>query len=437
MAGKALGCAGESSSSPSSLGGHERGRWVEPATAGKKGGEGEGQQGNSRDGEKEGQEKEDKEEDKEEGEREEGEGDHAPTHVELLQRKYRLAKAYFDELSKDEQEEVVKIREDDYQDRRAAHDRMVQGQKASSTEELAKCHQHAESISQRTLDELCVQMQCKGMLVLGEVVEGDEEVFLSLVQHGAMPQHPDINFSKWTPVRSKGILQAVVDFLVAYKKEEKGLSTDLRDPTPHGTLAPTDTPALCSQCMGSLLPLPPNVLDGTRVGDRVQEPVLPADSRTKNTSVTGGATGSKRGERKEEGKEGKEAKKRTGAEESSEEEEDIGWDGSDAERDDDPLADEEEEVDQLHSSTDDEHRELPFRAKPSLRYQQIVAVGQAGAHVPQKRRSRASTVSSAMDESTDGENNGALLPACPQPKPAYRRTTGDPQPAMGQLIWSE
>ncbi|KAJ7369100.1 hypothetical protein DFH08DRAFT_947975 [Mycena albidolilacea] len=84
----------------------------ETATAGKKGGEREGQQSNSRDGEKEGQEKEDKEE----GEREEGEGDHAPTHAELLQRKYHLAKAYFDELSKDEQEEVVKIREDDYQD---------------------------------------------------------------------------------------------------------------------------------------------------------------------------------------------------------------------------------------------------------------------------------------------------------------------------------
>lgn len=106
----------------------------EPATAGKKGGEGEGQQGNSRDGEKEGQEKEDEDED----EREEGEGDHAPTHAELLQRKYRLAKDYFDELSEDEQEEVVKIREDDYQDRRAAHDRMVQGQQASSAEELAE-----------------------------------------------------------------------------------------------------------------------------------------------------------------------------------------------------------------------------------------------------------------------------------------------------------
>lgn len=102
------------------------------------GGEREGRQNDGRDGEKEGQEKDDPHEKENEDGEDEEEGEALPTHAELLQRKYRLAKAYFDELDEDEQEEVHKIREADYQERRSAHDRMLQGEEASTAEELAE-----------------------------------------------------------------------------------------------------------------------------------------------------------------------------------------------------------------------------------------------------------------------------------------------------------
>jgi hypothetical protein len=37
-----------------------------------------------------------------------------------------------------------------------------------------------------------------------------------------LPQHPDIDFGSWAPVRSKAFVQAFADFLVACKKAEKG-----------------------------------------------------------------------------------------------------------------------------------------------------------------------------------------------------------------------
>jgi hypothetical protein len=44
---------------------------------------------------------------------------------------------------------------------------------------------NAEALSQRALDALCSQLQCKGVLTLGEIVDGEEgdgsgEVFLSM-----------------------------------------------------------------------------------------------------------------------------------------------------------------------------------------------------------------------------------------------------------------
>jgi hypothetical protein len=42
------------------------------------------------------------------------------------------------------------------------------------------------------------------------------------VQQGAMSRHPEVDFTTWAPVRSKAMLQAFADFLVACKKEEKG-----------------------------------------------------------------------------------------------------------------------------------------------------------------------------------------------------------------------
>jgi hypothetical protein len=46
---------------------------------------------------------------------------------------------------------------------------------------FSRCRRHAEVMSQRALDSLCAQMQCKGIVLLGEIVDGgDDEVFLSM-----------------------------------------------------------------------------------------------------------------------------------------------------------------------------------------------------------------------------------------------------------------
>jgi hypothetical protein len=150
-----------------------------------------------------------------------------------------------------------------------------------------------------------------------------------------------------------------------------------------------------------------------------------------------GATGGTRKRGKGADKRERRKSKRKGRKgtDTEEEEEEIRWDGSDAERDDDPLADEEEEdVDQLQSSTDDERRELPFSAKASLKYQHIVAVGRAGGAGLRKRRPPPRVVSSAVNDSDDDESGGAPLPPRPMPKPACRRATGDAQLAAGTAM---
>jgi hypothetical protein len=80
---------------------------------------------------------------------------------------------------------------------------------------------------------------------------------------------------------------------------------------------------------------------------------------------------------KRKGKKAKEAEEKEAEESGEEEEEESGWDRSEAERKDKLLANNNEDVNQLESSS-----ELPFSAKPSMRYQQIVAVGRAGAPAP-------------------------------------------------------
>jgi hypothetical protein len=37
-----------------------------------------------------------------------------------------------------------------------------------------------------------------------------------------MPKHPNIDFTTWAPARSKAVVQAFADFVVACKKEEQG-----------------------------------------------------------------------------------------------------------------------------------------------------------------------------------------------------------------------
>jgi hypothetical protein len=102
--------------------------------------------------------------------------------------------------------------------------------------------------------------------------------------------------------------------------------------------------------------------------------------------------------------------------------------------------DEEDEVDELQSSTratssprvmsepsendgsqseDDERGPLPFSAKPSKKYNEIVALGLAGQAVPRAR-------SSAVNEGTDGEDARPLRPVRPKPRRTYRGAEGGP-----------
>jgi hypothetical protein len=53
---------------------------------------------------------------------------------------------------------------------------------------LSSRRRHAEAISHRALESLCAQLQCKGVLILGKIVEGtseggdggDGEIFVSM-----------------------------------------------------------------------------------------------------------------------------------------------------------------------------------------------------------------------------------------------------------------
>ncbi|KAJ7789648.1 hypothetical protein B0H14DRAFT_3502764 [Mycena olivaceomarginata] len=168
----------------------------------------------------------------------------------LLHRKFRLAQAYFEKLTDEEKEQLRDQQERDFEERREAFCKSLNGETECSPDELAERRGHTEVISQRTLETLCAQMKCKGLLILGEIVEGDDdEVFLSMVTSGSLAKHPGIHFAKWAPMRSKSMLQTFADFLVASKKDEKGLLGSLLDPGPPATAAST---ALCSQCLGGL-----------------------------------------------------------------------------------------------------------------------------------------------------------------------------------------
>ncbi|KAJ7821544.1 hypothetical protein B0H14DRAFT_2599166 [Mycena olivaceomarginata] len=175
------------------------------------------------------------------------------------------------------------------------------------------CRRHTEVISQRTLETLCAQMKCKGLLILGEIVEGDDdEVFLSMVTSGSLTKHPSINFVKWTPVRSKSMLQTFADFLVTSKKDEKGLLSSLLDPGPPATAA-SATPALCLQCLGGLTGLdsqhPP---DASSVASKARK-----TAGKKKCTVKRKSTGERKsaGKRKRKDKEEEEEATDSGAEE--------------------------------------------------------------------------------------------------------------------------
>jgi hypothetical protein len=102
----------------------------------------EGERG--REGEKEGDSEENEEEGEKDGDEEgEKDGDEeeeepARSRSATLNRKYSLAKSYFNKLSEEEKEELEKMREDDYNARCAAHGRALKGEAACSSEELAE-----------------------------------------------------------------------------------------------------------------------------------------------------------------------------------------------------------------------------------------------------------------------------------------------------------
>jgi hypothetical protein len=149
-----------------------------------------------------------------------------------------------------------------------------------------------------------------------------------------------------------------------------GLLTALRDQAPRSDTG-ADALAVYVQCMASLIPLPPPASADLQdvAGSGGQELVAGVASAADQTPVVDGATGGTRKRGKGTDKRERRKSKRKGWKGTdTEEEEEIRWDGSDAERDDDLLADEEEDVDQLQSSTDDECHKLPFSAKVSLKY---------------------------------------------------------------------
>ncbi|KAF8195154.1 hypothetical protein K438DRAFT_1968484 [Mycena galopus ATCC 62051] len=254
-----------------------------------------------------------------------------------LHNKYRLAMEYFKQLNDDEQAKILQEREEDYVLRRAAHQRTKDGVAPCTTEELSEPRHHVESISQWMLNTICAQMKCQGILMLGEIVDGGEDdedkIFLSMVQHGALPKHPDAVFTKWVPVRSKAMLQVFADFLVARKKDEHGLLGSLTDTDPPNL----GTPSLCMQCMGSLTPLPwdsPQPLVVTLGSVEREHCAIGARRPGENC---GGNNGHHRKGKKAEEKE---------AEEEEEEEEDTWPGGGSDDEEDDSEEDEGEEDDE-------------------------------------------------------------------------------------------
>ncbi|KAJ7734306.1 hypothetical protein B0H14DRAFT_3517181 [Mycena olivaceomarginata] len=76
----------------------------------------------------------------------------------------------------------VEDNEEDKEDREDREDngekeRAGNGEVPLSPNELADHRANAETVSQRILDAVCDQMQCKGLLLLGQIIssEGDEE----------------------------------------------------------------------------------------------------------------------------------------------------------------------------------------------------------------------------------------------------------------------
>jgi hypothetical protein len=66
-----------------------------------------------------------------------GEDDDGPARAQLLHQKFRLAQTYLGELTEEEREKVRQKREEDYVARRAAYDRLTQGDVPCTAEELA------------------------------------------------------------------------------------------------------------------------------------------------------------------------------------------------------------------------------------------------------------------------------------------------------------
>ncbi|KAF7376801.1 hypothetical protein MSAN_00097500 [Mycena sanguinolenta] len=179
-----------------------------------------------------------------ESDEEDEEEEDAPA-VNVMNRKYDLARTYYEELDEEQQAELMEQRDKDFKEQRAAYERSLKGR-----DDMRR--RNAESISQRALESLCSQMECKGMLILGEILDGEGEIFISMVNHGVLPKHEGVNFTKWAPVRSKAVMQTFADFLVACKKDEKGVLGIPRDQGPPNV----GTATLCAHCASSLVSIP-------------------------------------------------------------------------------------------------------------------------------------------------------------------------------------
>ncbi|KAJ7815299.1 hypothetical protein B0H14DRAFT_2603499 [Mycena olivaceomarginata] len=135
-------------------------------------------------------------------------------------------KTYFDELTEEEQERVREKREEEYAARLAAHNRLMQAS--------PRQHVLADAVQR--------------VVLLGEIVDGDsDEIFLSMVQQGAMPRPSGGRFHDVGPGSLQGRAASLRRLPGRVQKEEKGVLGPLTDPGPPAPHAA----ALCTRRLSS------------------------------------------------------------------------------------------------------------------------------------------------------------------------------------------
>ncbi|KAJ7828222.1 hypothetical protein B0H14DRAFT_2594726 [Mycena olivaceomarginata] len=271
-----------------------------------------------------------------------------------------------------------------------------------SPNELADRLANTETVSPKNTG--CDQMQCKGLLLQGEIIlsEGDEE-HQSWVTDLCSPAQGDTQRAaqtRWAQICQiivPGLTQAFADFLVACERDKDVFLTQgLRQ---QAALHSAQIAWGLSSCSWDVHPLLHR-----RGRGKVQASTQKKGRRGKGkVKETARGMGQGKGKRKGMGRQKGTARAEDGEEEevedsSTDDEEDKagrGWGGSDTERSNDPLADED--------------------CQPSKKYQQVMALGQVA--TGGWKRVAGSLNKPAADQ--------APKPTHPQLKPTYCGSKND------------